>query len=191
MNRIILLEVFLIFSLCNLFSQESVTIDSLFYDLNNNGKPDTIYFYFNTPDKIEFSQLKVITDSLDSLIIKDNYDQISDNLIEFNLSNSKFCSIVNLDCKTNYLIIMKESYASEANHITIIGFNSANNPIICFDSTFNILEIKDLNNDGLDELIGIKWFINPIDVNSIVQQYQPFFVYSVDPQSQLIILYQL
>ena len=180
---------FLISSLCSIEYDE---LESSEFDLNIDGKFEKLTIYSDDywsstfePDTV-FVKIKMLNANSDSVIVidEDGFIKINNSTIKNNnIGSSEFISICKISTENFAFIVQGWQYASSASKIAILGVNREILPIILFNSNLNITNITDLNNDGTNELVGYKWYRQPISKNEIMQQYQPYFVYSINHET--------
>jgi hypothetical protein len=163
------------------FSQDDV-VDSYAFDLNDDGKMDSIFLLEPTVgdpglfQEILFANNEQVI-SLDGL---NAYDTLSWQPTS-NLANSNKIYIAESD-KSKYLFLSGTSYSCCPVNTTIFKFTSGL-PELIYSKEYQIEHVKDLDGDGILELIGkasLDEVLQNLDsIDGYVASYSPYSVYEL------------
>lgn len=160
-------------------------IDQMTFDMDNDNIPDTIKIY-NIPDwtdpgdfqKLEFKLSNNDFYEIYNLGDWSNLDNFQiDKLKDINkFSSNKFIITDISDTKT-IMIIFGWTYASSPGRLTIIDLTNGEIKIL-YDNQFKLKAIEDLDNDGIKDLIGLRYFGEGYYIDSISEgsSYCPYNV---------------
>lgn len=153
----------------DIYKGDFIPQDTMLIDLNYNNILDSIFFFKekNWNDPGDFQKMVISFDSKVKMVFYNTGDWIRKP--EFKkISESK-----------RLLFIDGYAYASSPQIFTIIDINESN-PIVVLKKNIDIVEIKDLNKDGTNEIIGIENYsecYKDFDSISSICTYAPFYVY--------------
>lgn len=153
----------------DIYKGDFIPLDTILIDLNGNKRLDSIFLFkekeWNDPS--DFQKMVISFDSKIKMVFYNTEDWIGKP--EFKkISESK-----------SLLFINGYAYASSPQTYTIIDINEQH-PKIVLKRGFDIVELKDLNNNGSNEIIGFEYYsecYKDFDSISSICSYAPFFVY--------------
>ena len=109
--------------------------------------------------KIKLSNKKgtTIIENQDAWGISVNVDSIENIILE----NDEFNFIIfPINKSTNGILFSKYQYGSDYEYYTLFKVDSLSKPIVSLDSSIRINKIKDVNQDGITEIIGVIGYDN-------------------------------
>lgn len=153
----------------DIYKGDFIPLDTILIDLNYNEILDSIFLFkekeWNDPG--DFQKMVISFDSKVKMVFYNTGDWIEKP--EFKkVSESK-----------SLLFIDGYAYASSPQNYTIIDINESN-PKIVLKKELEIIEIKDINKDGTNEIVGIENYsecYKDFDSISNICTYAPFYVY--------------
>jgi hypothetical protein len=153
----------------DIYKGDFIPYDTILIDLNDNKTLDSIFLFkekkWNDPG--DFQKMVISFDNKTKMVFYNTGDWIGKPKFK-KISNSK-----------SLLFIDGYAYASSPQTYTIIDIDELN-PRIVFKNHLEIVEIKDLNNDGINEIIGFEYYsecYKDYDSISSICSYAPFYVY--------------
>lgn len=181
-----------------------ILYDKILTDLNGDNINDSIFLYrienWNDPGDFHKIIIKFNTGKLIEIYntgdweVLDTNESFYETIRKYNLVNNNKVLLVELSKNRKVVIINGYSYASAPGKLTVIDI-SVNKPKVLFFDNFLIQGIKDLNNDGIKELIGYEYlsmyngdeeYGGYEDYNSIGETYRPYFVLKFQNESFII-----
>lgn len=173
--------------------QSNKIIEKIVFDLNNDGRPDTILLsnptFGNDPGIFQKVTVKLSGKVSEEFIAKDVWDEVDSEFLmkNHNAVNSKLVFVFK---NSNYslLLLFGFMYGSGRDEFTVIQIKEGIVKVIFDDQLEMPISLTDFGNDKGIELLGrnIGEVIDRDDsLNATIDTYNPFYVYSFNNGFQI------
>jgi hypothetical protein len=170
-------------------------INSVDFDWNQDGKTDKIIMELPKGWRSPGTYTKVIikiSGKPDFILEnKDGWDPYRDN--EFNkqfyqdiynksIIKSDYFALLPIsttETKGSILLLFGVGYGSSPPELSIISLDNDDSPRVIFKRNFDAIKYVDFDNDNCPELIGWAWMSESFDSEHLINEYDPYLVYSL------------